>query len=154
MGPLRILDGVWRGTAWTITPSGRHDIIQTERIGSFLGRTVKVIEGRGYEKSGAPAFNALGVISYNPATKQYSISSWAMGQSGVFPMQVRNDGYDWEIPAGPNARIKYTATIRGRDFIESGYRVAGETPPTKIFEMHLRRVSATSWPAGDPVPMR
>ena len=151
---LNILDGVWRGNAWTITPVGKHEIIQTERIGSFLGGAVKIIEGRGYDKNGAVAFNALGVVSYDPARASYSISSWAMGQSGVFPFKVRDDGYDWEIPAGPGATIKYSATIRGGEFVEVGHRVAGKGPPTKIFEMRLHRVGDTSWPAGNAVPMR
>ena len=34
---LAYMDGVWRGPAWTILPSGvKHDITQTERIGPFL----------------------------------------------------------------------------------------------------------------------
>ena len=154
MKKLDILDGIWRGTAWTITPAGKHQIVQTERIGSFLGGTVKIIEGRGYETNGKVAFNALGVVSFDPAKQSYTISSWAMGQSGVFPFKVRDDGYDWEIPAGPGASIKYSATIRGRQFVEVGHRVTAKGPPIKIFEMKLRRVGSTTWPAGGAVPMR
>jgi len=37
MAPLAFMDGVWRGPAWTILPSGeKHNITQTERIGPFL----------------------------------------------------------------------------------------------------------------------
>ncbi|MDQ2944650.1 MAG: DUF1579 domain-containing protein, partial [Acidobacteriota bacterium] len=32
MAPLAFMDGVWRGPAWTILPSGeKHTITQTER---------------------------------------------------------------------------------------------------------------------------
>src|SRR5262245_24759201 len=50
MAPLAFMDGVWRGPAWTILPSGeKHNVTQTERIGPFLDGSVKVIEGRGYD---------------------------------------------------------------------------------------------------------
>ena len=66
------MDGVWRGPAWTILPSGeKHNITQTERIGPFLDGSIKVIEGRGYNEDGKVGFNAFGIISYNPATKVY-----------------------------------------------------------------------------------
>ena len=70
MAAFARMDGVWRGPAWTITPDGRHDIVQTERIGPFLGGTVRVIEGRGYDADGSVGFNALGIISFNPATRR------------------------------------------------------------------------------------
>ena len=47
MASLAVMDGVWRGPAWTILPSGqKHSITQTERIGPFLDASVKVIEAR------------------------------------------------------------------------------------------------------------
>src|SRR5689334_16564952 len=49
MKQFALMDGVWRGPAWTILPSGeKHNITQTERIGPFLDGSIKVIEGRGY----------------------------------------------------------------------------------------------------------
>ena len=47
MAPLAFIDGVWRGPAWTQLRTGRHEVTQTERIGSFLDGSVKVMEGRG-----------------------------------------------------------------------------------------------------------
>lgn len=53
MTALAKMDGVWRGSAWTILPSGeKHDITQTERIGLFLDGSVRVMEGRGYDSEG------------------------------------------------------------------------------------------------------
>ena len=44
------MDGTWRGPAWTLLPSGeKHELTQTERVGSMLDGSIKVIEGRGYE---------------------------------------------------------------------------------------------------------
>src|SRR3982074_1407830 len=85
MRPLAIMDGVWRGPAWTILPSGeKHNITQTERIGPFLDGSIKVIEGRGYGSDGKVGFNAFGIISYDPATKVYTLHSHAQGQVGDF----------------------------------------------------------------------
>src|SRR2546429_4770391 len=74
MKAFAALDGVWRGPAWTILPSGeKHNITQTERIGPFLDGSVKVIEGRGYNADGSVGFNAFGIISYDPATHAYNL---------------------------------------------------------------------------------
>lgn len=154
MGAFAHMDGVWRGPAWSLTPDGRHEIVQTERIGTFLDGSVRVIEGRGYNQDGTVGFNALGVISYNSATRAYTMSSWAQGHAGTFPIRPTEDGYVWEIPAGPGAIIRYTATIRDGSLREIGERIAGDAPPVQIFEMNLRRIGDTDWPAGGPVPMR
>jgi hypothetical protein len=149
------MDGTWRGPAWTLLPDGgKRHITQTERIGPFLDGTVKVIEGRGYLPDGRVGFNALGVISYHVAAKKYSMKSWALGHSGDFAIVPRADGYTWETPAGPGAVVRYTATIRGDTFREVGDRIVEGREPVRIFEMDLKRVGDTSWPAGDPVPMR
>src|SRR5512132_3403634 len=80
MAAFSAMDGVWRGPAWTILPSGeKHNITQTERIGPFLDGSIKVIEGRGYEPDGRVGFNAFGTISYNPATRAYTLHSHAQG---------------------------------------------------------------------------
>jgi hypothetical protein len=154
MAPLAMMDGVWRGTAWTMTPAGRRDVVHTERVGPFLGGSVKVVEGRSYQPDGSVGFNAFGIISFNPRGRAYTLHSYAMGHEGDFPLAVRPDGYVWEVPAGPGAIIRYTATIAGGAWREVGDRIAGTAPPLRIFEMNLKRIGDTGWPAADPVPMR
>lgn len=147
------MDGVWRGPAWTLQPNGeKRHITQTERIGPFLGGSVKVIEGRGYTAEGRVGFNALGIVSYNPATRAYTLRSYALGHSGDFAFTPTADGYAWEIPSGPGATIKYVATIRDGTLREVGDRIVADRPPLRIFEMELKRIGDTSWPSGDPVP--
>ncbi len=148
-------DGVWRGQAWSMDPTGkRHEITQTERVGAFLGNTVKMIEGRGYNADGTVGFNALGVISYDAIKNTLSVTSWAMGRSGVFPMTAIENGYVWTTPAGPTAVMRYTATAIGDTWYEFGEYVAEGQPPRKVFEMTLKRVSASTWPEAGIVPMR
>ncbi|HEV2738737.1 MAG TPA: hypothetical protein VGU66_09175 [Candidatus Elarobacter sp.] len=140
------MDGVWRGPAWTILPSGeRHDVTQTERIGPFLDGSVKVLEGRGYNPDGTVGFNAFGVISFQPAQQTYTLRSYALGYSGDFVLAPTPDGYVWQIPAGPMT-IRYTATIRNGTWREVGDRIAPGKDPVRFFEMNLKRVGDTKWP--------
>jgi hypothetical protein len=155
MESLSFMDGAWRGPAWAVTADGkRHDLTQTERVGTLLGGTVKLVEGRGYEADGRTGFNALGVISYNPATKQYSMQSYASRQAGAFPFRATGNGFVWQIPAGPGAVVRFTATFEGGNWHEIGERVAEGAPPIKIFEMRLKRLGDTAWPGGDPVALK
>jgi hypothetical protein len=61
MKPLAVMNGVWRGPAWTVLASGqKHNVTQTERIGPFLDGSINVIEGRGYNEDGTVGFTPLG----------------------------------------------------------------------------------------------
>ena len=154
MKPFAAMDGVWRGPAWTILPSGqKHNITQTERIGPFLDGSIKVIEGRGYNEDGTVGFNAFGVIFYDPATKGFRLHSHALGQVGDFVLKPTPDGYVWEIPAGPMT-IRYTATIKGGAWLEVGDRIMPGKEPVRFFEMNLKRVGDSDWPAYGAIPMK
>ena len=154
MKPLAMMDGVWRGPAWTILPSGqKHNITQTERIGPFLDGSIKVIEGRGYNEDGTVGFNAFGIIFYDPATRVYTLHSHALGQVGDFVIKPTSDGYVWEIPAGPMI-IRYTATIKGGAWLEVGDRIMPGKDPIRFFEMNLKRIGDTDWPAAGAIPMK
>ena len=154
MKQFALMDGVWRGPAWTILPSGeKHNITQTERIGPFLDGSIKVIEGRGYNADGSVGFNAFGIISYNPATHVYTLHSHALGQVGDFVIKPTSDGYTWEIPAGPMT-IRYTAVIKEGTLREVGDRIIPGKEPVRFFEMNLKRVGDTDWPAAGAIPVK
>ena len=154
MKALAVMDGVWRGPASTVLPSGeKHNITQTERIGTFLDGAVRVMEGRGYAEDGSVTFNAFGIVSFDPAKKTYSLRSYAMGRAGDFALTPTADGYVWEIPMGP-ITVRYTATIKNGEWHEVGDRVAKGQEPVRFFEMTLKRIGDTDWPAGNPVPMK
>ena len=151
MAPLAFMDGVWRGPAWTLLSSGeKHNITQTERIGPFLGGAVKVIEGRGYNADGSVGFNAFGTISYDPNSRVYTLHSYALGNVGDFALNRTADGYVWEIPAGPMT-IRYTAAIKDGTWHEVGDRIMPGKDPVRIFEMTLKRIGDTNWPAAGAV---
>jgi len=146
MAPFAFMDGVWRGPAATTLPSGdKHAVTQTERIGPFLDGSVKVIEGRGYGSDGKVAFNAFGIISFDPDTRAYSMRSYAMGHAGDFAIRRTDDGFIWEIPAGPTT-IRYTATVKDGKWREVGDRIVAGKEPARFFEMNLVRVGDNDWP--------
>jgi hypothetical protein len=147
MKTLANLDGVWRGPAWTIAASGEKlDLTQTERVGPFLDGSVKVIEGRGYGADGKVGFNAFAIISFSPEKRSYVMHSYAMGHVGDFTLTPTGDGFVWEIPAGP-ATIRYTAVIKDGSWREVGDRIMPGKEAIRLFEMNLKRVGDTDWPA-------
>jgi hypothetical protein len=151
MARLAFMDGVWRGPAWTILPSGeKRNITQTERIGPFLDGSVKVIEGRGYDADGKVTFNAFGTISYNPGKRAYTLHSHALGNVGDFTLTLTGDGYVWNIPAGPMT-IRYTAVIKDGAWREVGDQIIAGKEPVRFFEMNLKRIGDTTWPAAGAI---
>jgi hypothetical protein len=153
MARLAFMRGVWAGPATGTLPTGqRYTVTQTERMGPMLGGDIVVVEGRGYRDDGSTGFNAFAVVSWDPRADRYELRSYAQGQVGTFEMKLTADGYTWEIPAGPGAVIRFTATIKNGTWREVGEYVAGDKPPVQTFEMNLRRVGDTDWPLGAPIP--
>jgi hypothetical protein len=153
MRVLASLGGAWRGEATIAQRDGsKLSFVQTERIGPFLGGSILVIEGRGYDDSGGVRFNALGIVSYDPAKRAYTIHSHALGRVGDFAFVPTSDGYQWEIPLGAAAKVRYVATVRGGELHEVGDVVVEGREPRRIFEMRLQRIGDTDWPAAGAIP--
>jgi hypothetical protein len=151
IAPLAFMDGEWRGTATHTNPDGStHVLAQTERVGSFLDGKVKVVEGRGYEADGRLVFNALGVVYFDQQRQVLRFQAHAMGNSGDYAFTPKADGFVWEIPAGP-ITIRYTATIANGEWVEVGDRVMPGAPDVRFFEMRLKRIGDTTWPAAGAV---
>lgn len=148
---LAFLDGEWRGDATVHSPTGTLTLTQTERVGSMLGGSIKVIEGRGYAADGSTQFNAMATVSWDARAGRYGFRSYAQGYSGDYAFEVTDDGFRWETPAGPNAKIQYVAVVRDGTWHEVGTYVAEGQPPRQMIEMRLRRIGDTSWPAGGAV---
>ena len=92
------------------------------------------MESRGYNPDGAPP------------------SPYAQSSAGDFPMALTPEGYVWIVPTGPGATIRYTATLKDGAWREIGETIAPGRPPTQMFEMNLRRIGDTGWPAAGVVP--
>ena len=143
---LDFMNGEWRGEATVIMPGGRTVLTQTERVGSLLGGSVKLVEGRGYAPDGSTQFNAFAIISWDEREGRYGFRSYANGHTGDYSFELTDDGFRWEMPAGPNARIAYVAVVRDGAWHEVGDYIAEGQPPRRFFEMHLTRIGDTEWP--------
>jgi len=153
MAKLAPMRGIWRGPAVSKTPQGEIRMTQTERVGTFLDGTLTLVEGKAFLEDGKTGFHAFGAISYDAATQSYWMSSHAQGRSGRFQLAVTDNGWSWDIPAGP-AKIHYVAGFADGKWTETGDYVAPGQPPRRIFEMTLSRIGDTDWPEAGGVTKR
>jgi len=109
-----------------------------------------VIEGKGYEADGSVGFNAFAVVSYDPASETFTMRSYAMGRAGDFELTPTENGFTWEIPAGP-ATFRYTATVKAGEWHQVGERIVEGQEPFQFFAMDLKRLGDTDWPAAGAV---
>lgn len=148
MKALAMLDGEWRGPAQSLrNDGGWHPMVQTERVGTTLDGTVRVLEGRGFEASGELSFTAFAVISYDPTAKDYTMRSYSGGRVGDFPIVPTATGFTWEIQAGPEMKIAYEAIIKDGVWTETGTRIPKTGKPVKFIEFSVTRTGDSAWPA-------
>lgn len=152
---LAYMDGVWRGPATHVMPDGtQHEVTQTERIGPLMDGNIKLIEGRGYNADGSLGFNAFAVLSWDVDKQAYNFRTHAMGYGGDMKFEPTDDGFVWEVPAGPNMLMRYTATIKDGHWHEVGDRVTPDGKTTRFFEMTLQRIGDSEWPTAGAIPPR
>ena len=151
VGALDFMNGEWRGTATTTMPGHSTVLTQTERVGPLLGGSVKLIEGRGYAADGTTRFNAFAILSWDERAGKYLFRSYANGYTGEYPFELTEDGFRWEMPAGPNAKIQYVAVVRDGTWHEVGDYVAEGQPPRRFIELRLTRIGDTDWPGAGAV---
>lgn len=151
MARLSFMDGEWRGTATINSPAGRTTLTQTERVGTLLGGSIRVVEGRGYAADGSTRFNAMAVIAWDQRAGAYTFRSYAQGDQGDYPFEATPTGFRWRTPAGPGATIQYEATVTADRWHEVGHYVREGQPPLPYIEMDLRRVGDGDWPGAGAV---
>ena len=99
---LKFLEGKWKGEATIITAQGETmKIVQTEDVQYKLQGTVMLIEGTGRDEQGKIVFNALAVVSFEPATKIYRIRAWNNGNSVETELKVGKESFEWGFDMGP-----------------------------------------------------
>lgn len=152
MKALAFMDGEWRGTASAEEAPG--EMRHTERVGTLLDGTIRLVEGRAYDSAGKTRFNAFAVISYDPVRRTYTMHTQAMGYAGNYPLTVRPDGFSWSHPDRPGTVVRYKATIKDGEWHEVGERIAGDAAPVKTVELRVRRTGASAWPQAGTVEPR
>lgn len=154
MASLMVLDGVWRGDGWTILPSGEKATFrQTIRVGSTSQGTLKVIEGRSFNTEGKLNANTFEVISFNAATKAYSLRLYTQGNAADVPIVPTSNGFYLEYGDG-SATVRFTVSVNSGRWNEIAERRAPNEAPVRFLQLDLARVSDTDWPAAGAVPPR
>jgi len=98
---LKFLEGKWKGEATITTAQGETiKIVQTEDVQYKLEGTVMLIEGTGRDAQGKIVFNALAVVSFEPATKIYRIRAWNNGNSVETELKVGKETFEWGFDMG------------------------------------------------------
>ncbi len=69
---------------------------------------------------------------------------------GAFALEPTANAYIWTLPAGPMT-IRYTAVIKDGSWREIGERIMPDKDPVQFFEMNLKRVGDSTWPAAGAV---
>lgn len=153
MAPFAWMTGKWRGNATQQGQEGAIELIQTERVGPMLSGSVMVVEGRGYDPAtGEVQFNALGIISYDPATQSYGFDAHANGERGQFVIELVQGGFNWFIKRGP-AKIRYEVRPTDGRWIETGFIAMAGREEMQFYHMELDRIRDDEWPLAGYVPM-
>ena len=151
---MRVLDpleGVWRGTGWSLLPSGeRAHFTQTIRVGSIGEGALKLLEGRTYQSEGRLGGTNLEVLSFNVETKTYGLRLYTQGKSADVPITPTASGFTLEYPEG-TAKVRFTITVISDTWHEVAERLTPGQPPLRFMELTLPRVGSTDWPAAGAV---
>jgi hypothetical protein len=151
MAALAFLDGEWAGPAEVQERSGPITMTQTERVGTLLDGTIRLVEGRAFDEKGNTLFNAFAVISYDVPRARYVITSYASGYATTAEIKVNVDGFEWDVPAGPGAKMHFNAQVKDNVWTEVGDYVPADGHSARTFHMAARRIGDSQWPAGTPI---
>ena len=148
MKKLDFLAGKWVGEA-TIQfgPDRKETVKQTEDVRFKLGGAVLLVEGTGTgklpgtDKEGV-VFNALAMIHYDTAARQYKMRAIRTEGQAVDPEFALTDGgFVWSF-AAPTSKmqVRYTAKVAAGTWHEVGEYSRDGKAWTLFFEMTVRRV--------------
>lgn len=135
--------GDWQGEVAVSFP-GQRTVYQREHIEPDMNGLLLVIHGAGFptaERTGAPIFNAFGVISYDDARQIYEFRVYNDGRAATATARFLDDGrLQWTMDFSP-VIIRYTITLGADTWHEVGEmsRDAGATWAQTV-DMHLTRV--------------
>ncbi len=152
MDALKVLDGVWRGTGWTLLPSGgKWSFSQTIRVGTMGEGAVRVLEGRSYGPQGRLTATNFEIISFNASSKSYSLRVYTEGSIADVAVAPTAGGFTLEYPAG-DATVRFTIAVTNGVWSEVAERRTANREPVRFLELVLHRVGDTDWPAAGAVP--
>lgn len=142
MERLSGMAGDWTGEAAVAQPVERT-VYQREHIAVDMNGLLLVIHGAGFgdvSRTGAPIFNAFGVISYDDARQIYEFRVYNDGRAATAQAVFLPDGrLQWTMNFSP-VIIRYTITLAGDRWNEIGEMSRDNgTSWTRTVELNLTR---------------
>lgn len=149
MSKLSTLVGEWEGEATvTMGPGQIYRVKQREHVQYKLDGNLLLIEGTGQESAsegeGRVVFQALAVCTFDAMTKKYQFHAFRdNGMSKLADWDVTDTGFIWGFEDGRGGKVRYTITVSDDTWTEVGEYLMEGMPPRKIFEMTVKRISAS-----------
>lgn len=146
MKELAFLDGEWRGSSKVLRKDGWTATVQTERVGTMMDGTVRMIEGKGYGADGRLGFEVLRIISFEPETQTYSMRSYQSGRIRDHELSLTGNGLAWESESSSDTTIRYEASVKNGVWTETATRVPARGEPEMYAELKVKRLRGSGWP--------
>ena len=134
--------GKWQGSGWRMQgPGTRVEFTQTENVNYKLGGLVLQVEGEGKIATGESKFQALALISYDLARKEFLFRSFEnQGRYLEEKATVREGLLEWGMEIGTR-KIRYQIRLNEKgQWHEIGESAAPNGVWQKFFEMTLTKV--------------
>jgi hypothetical protein len=119
MSLLPLKEGEWSGRGWIRMGKEKHEFDQHEKISLLLDGTVLMIEGTGTE-NGKVIHKALAVLSYNPASKNYSFRTFKDGYTADATCALGADGVFTWLMENPRGTTRYRSKLVNGQWSETG----------------------------------
>lgn len=141
MKKLSFLVGTWSGEARILRAEGTLEMSQREEARFKLGGLVLEIEGTGTKKSdGAPALQALGLISFDDASGKYHFRAFNDGRWLESDVTLTGDNQlSWGFAVGPYQTRSVLRMNDKGEWTEAHELLHGSDPPRKLMEVTVRR---------------
>ncbi len=142
MKKLAFWAGKWSGTATVQMGPQKHTTSIDETIEYRLGGFVMHVQGLG-KQEGRAIHDALAVVSWDDAKKQYRFQSWRMPGGVVVDTELKLTGeksVEWGFQMGP-MRLRFHMTVKDSgEWFEYGEASQDGVKWQKFHEMTLWRV--------------
>jgi hypothetical protein len=148
MRKLDFLVGEWTGEATVQIGARPERVLQTENVQAKLDGKVLFIEGLGRRKNadgtaGDVVHNAMAVISWNEAKKNYRFATWLANRpDGEATMEVSGPNQaKWWMDTPNGGKMRYTISLtESGEWLETGEFSQDGVKFVPFFETRLKKV--------------
>jgi hypothetical protein len=145
MNKLAFLVGEWSGEATVLRGPGQVvDLDQSESVQFKLDGLVLMIEGVGRSKSdGKPALQALGLITFDDASRAYRMRAFNDGRWLESDIQIVEEGraISWGFSLGEMSTKSILRIDDNGAWTEKAELTIGTRPPIPLLNLTVRRVA-------------